>query len=144
MTDHYAILQISRTASPDEVKTAFRKLAHVYHPDKGGDPEKMKALTAAYAILSNPEKRRSYDIQIGVTVRTYTAPNPNGPHVHDPFSAVTFAGRTFCATCPEVQRAGAQMQQSMNDLQQQMAKAQQDFDRMSSWYRQHQRNHYGI
>ena len=74
MTDHYAILQISRTASPDEVKTAFRKLAHVYHPDKGGDPEKMKALTAAYAILSNPEKRRSYDIQIGVTLRTYTPP----------------------------------------------------------------------
>ena len=108
MTDHYAILQISRTASPDEVKTTFRKLAHVYHPDKGGDPEKMKALTAAYAILSNPEKRRSYDIQIGVTVRTYTAPTPNGTHVHDPF------------------------------------KVQQDFDRMSSWYRQHQRNHYGI
>ncbi len=77
MSDHYATLEVSRTASQDDIKRAFHKAAHKHHPDKGGDPEKMKAATQAYSILSNPEKRRSYDIQIGVTIYTPPARNPN-------------------------------------------------------------------
>ena len=60
--DYYDILGVSRTASPAEIKQAFRKLAHQHHPDKGGgDEQKFKEINAAYQVLSNPEKRRQYD-----------------------------------------------------------------------------------
>ena len=60
--DYYEILGVSRTASPAEIKQAFRKLAHQHHPDKhGGDEQKFKEINAAYQVLSNPEKRRQYD-----------------------------------------------------------------------------------
>jgi len=59
--DYYQILGISRNASQDEIKKAFRKLAHKYHPDKGGDEKKFKEINEAYQILSNKEKRTQYD-----------------------------------------------------------------------------------
>jgi len=40
--DYYKILGVEKNATPDEIKRAYRKLAHQYHPDKGGDPEKFK------------------------------------------------------------------------------------------------------
>lgn len=61
MSDYYTILGISRGASNDEVKKAYRRLAHKYHPDKGGDAEKFKQVSEAYQILSNQEKRAQYD-----------------------------------------------------------------------------------
>ncbi|MBM3250670.1 MAG: molecular chaperone DnaJ [Candidatus Nealsonbacteria bacterium] len=61
MKDYYQILGISREASQDEVKRAFHKLAHKYHPDKGGDEKKFKEINEAYQILSNKEKREQYD-----------------------------------------------------------------------------------
>jgi len=65
--DYYKILGVSKTASPDEIKKAFRKLAHQHHPDKsGGDEKKFKEINAAYQVLSNPEKRQQYD-QFGST-----------------------------------------------------------------------------
>lgn len=64
-TDLYEILGVSRSASQDEIRKAYLKLAHKYHPDKtGGDKEaetKLKEINAAYDILKNPEKRRQYD-----------------------------------------------------------------------------------
>lgn len=59
--DYYQILGISRDASGDEVKKAYRKLAHKYHPDKGGDEKKFKEINEAYQILSDKEKRSQYD-----------------------------------------------------------------------------------
>jgi len=59
--DYYQILGISRNASQDEVKRAYRKLAHKYHPDKGGDEKKFKEINEAYQILSDKEKRSQYD-----------------------------------------------------------------------------------
>ncbi len=59
--DYYQILGISRSASQDEIKKAFRKLAHKYHPDKGGDEKKFKEINEAYQVLSNKEKRTQYD-----------------------------------------------------------------------------------
>ena len=60
--DYYAMLGVSRDASPDEIKKAFRKLAHKYHPDKGeGDEVKFKEANEAYQVLSDPEKRKRYD-----------------------------------------------------------------------------------
>lgn len=62
MTDYYDILGVSKTASQDEVKKAFRKQAHKLHPDKsGGDEAKFKELNEAYQVISDPEKRKRYD-----------------------------------------------------------------------------------
>ncbi len=65
--DYYNILGVSRTASADELKKAYRKKAHELHPDKaGGDEAKFKELNEAYQVLSNQEKRGQYD-QYGQT-----------------------------------------------------------------------------
>ncbi len=60
--DYYKILGIEKTASEDDIKRAYRKLAHQYHPDKsGGSEAKFKEINEAYQILSNKEKRSQYD-----------------------------------------------------------------------------------
>jgi len=61
MKDYYQILGVSRQASADEIKKAYYKLAHKYHPDKGGDEKKFKEINEAYQILSNKEKKSQYD-----------------------------------------------------------------------------------
>jgi curved DNA-binding protein len=64
--DYYKILGVSRTITPAELKKAYRKLAQKYHPDKAkGNKEEAEAqfkkISEAYAVLSNPEKRKEYD-----------------------------------------------------------------------------------
>jgi len=59
--DYYQILGVSREASPDEIRKAYHKLAHQYHPDKGGDEKKFKEINEAYQTLSNKEKKAQYD-----------------------------------------------------------------------------------
>ncbi len=60
--DYYSVLGINKTASKDEVKKAFRKLAHKYHPDKkDGDEKKFKEVNEAYSVLSDEKKRQEYD-----------------------------------------------------------------------------------
>ncbi len=60
--DYYKTLGIEKGAGAEEVKKAFRKLAHQYHPDKaGGDEAKFKEINEAYQVLGNEEKRRQYD-----------------------------------------------------------------------------------
>lgn len=61
MKDYYAILGVPRDASEEEIKKAYRRLAHKYHPDKGGNSEKFKEINEAYQVLSNKEKRAQYD-----------------------------------------------------------------------------------
>jgi len=61
MKDYYQILGVSRDASPEEIKKAYYKLAHKYHPDKGGDEKKFKEINEAYQVLSDKEKRAQYD-----------------------------------------------------------------------------------
>ncbi len=63
--DYYKILGISKTATPEEIKKAYRRMAMKYHPDRNkGDreaEERFKEVNEAYAVLSDPEKRRQYD-----------------------------------------------------------------------------------
>jgi len=59
--DYYQILGVSQNASPEEIKKAYYKLAHKYHPDKGGDEKKFKEINEAYQTLSDREKRAQYD-----------------------------------------------------------------------------------
>ena len=61
MKDYYQILGVPKSASSDEIKKAYYKLAHKYHPDKGGDEKKFKEINEAYQILSNKEKKSQYD-----------------------------------------------------------------------------------
>src|SRR5919198_1368133 len=66
--DYYETLGVAKTATDDEVRSAFRKLARKYHPDVAKDKkaaeEKFKEINEAYEVLSDPEKRKKYD-QLG-------------------------------------------------------------------------------
>ena len=63
--DHYEVLGVSRDASPEEVKSAYRRLARQHHPDAnqgdGGAEAEFKSVAAAYEVLSDPDRRRNYD-----------------------------------------------------------------------------------
>ncbi len=62
MKDYYKTLGVSKNSSDEEIKKAFYKLAHKYHPDKaGGDEKKFKEVNEAYQILSDKKKRQQYD-----------------------------------------------------------------------------------
>ncbi len=61
MKDYYHVLGVSKGASADEIKKAYRKLAHEYHPDKGGDAGKFKEINEAYQVLSDTSKKQQYD-----------------------------------------------------------------------------------
>lgn len=77
--NYYDILGIDKKASQDDVKKAFRKLAHKYHPDKqGGDAGKFKEASEAYAVLSDDKKRQAYDMY-GSTASQQTAGASGGP-----------------------------------------------------------------
>lgn len=78
MNDYYQVLGISRDASEQEIKKAYRKLAHKYHPDKGGDEKKFKEINEAYQVLSDQNKRTQYD-QFGKTFEGGAGFEPGGP-----------------------------------------------------------------
>ena len=60
--DYYNILGVNKATSKEEIKKAFRNLAHKYHPDKkGGDEAKFKEVNEAYTVLSDDKKRAEYD-----------------------------------------------------------------------------------
>ena len=59
--DYYKVLGVPRNATKEDIKKAYRKLAHQYHPDKGGDEALFKEVSEAYQVLSNDQKRAQYD-----------------------------------------------------------------------------------
>lgn len=60
-SDYYHILQLPRTASKDDIKKSYKKLALQHHPDRGGDEEKFKQISLAYETLVDDNKRKQYD-----------------------------------------------------------------------------------
>ncbi len=90
--DYYKILEIEKGASSDEIKRAFRKLAHKYHPDKeNGDEQKFKEVNEAYQVLSDEGKRQQYD-QFGTTFDQAGAGGFGG---QNPFGSGGFSSVNF-------------------------------------------------
>ena len=81
--DYYETLGVGRTASPEEIKQAFRKLARLYHPDvaknKAAGEERFKEINEAYEVLGDPAKRRKYD-ELGAHWQDEGPPPTGGPH----------------------------------------------------------------
>jgi molecular chaperone DnaJ len=89
--DYYSVLGVDKKASQDDVKKAFRKLAHKYHPDKsGGDEAKFKEVSEAYAILGDEKKRREYDTY-GQAFAGSTGPRQGGGQGGNPFGGFDFS-----------------------------------------------------
>ena len=94
MENYYNILNVPNTANEDQIKQAYRALAMKYHPDKNPDnkiaEEKFKRISEAYSVLSDPQKRKEYDLSMSnpfsSSGRTYTYNQNTNPFGEDFFS----------------------------------------------------------
>lgn len=90
--DYYEILGVTKSASQEEIKKAFRKLAHEHHPDKkGGNEAKFKEASEAYQVLSDEKKRREYDTY-GHTFNGAGGPGAGGYGGFEGFGGQGFEG----------------------------------------------------
>lgn len=90
--DYYEVLGIKKTASPNEIKSAYKKKAMQHHPDKGGDTNVFKKVNEAYQILSDPNKKGLYD-QYGTVdeqQRRYSSQDFNHQHFENIFENFGF------------------------------------------------------
>jgi curved DNA-binding protein CbpA len=69
VSDLYATLGVDRDADRPTIRRAYRRLARQHHPDSGGDPRLMMRINEAWRVLSQPDRRASYDAQLGRPAR---------------------------------------------------------------------------
>lgn len=108
--DYYQTLGVDESASQDEIRTAYKKLAMKNHPDRGGDTKKFQEISQAYDILSNADKKAQYDAQ-------RKGFNPFGNHSGHPFDHMSemFSFR-FGAGGPQFTHGFRQQQKRNKDL----------------------------
>src|SRR5215472_19157541 len=95
--DYYALLQVAQDADLATIRLAFRRLARLYHPDVAGTGNlaQMQQLNAAYRVLSDPEERRSYDLQRGFLATVTSDSGPHRPSPTAPTTAMTNRSATL-------------------------------------------------
>lgn len=99
--DYYSTLGLKRGATQEDIKKAYRSMAMKHHPDRGGDEKKFKEISAAYDILSNPEKKQMFDAGIDPNNSNNRSGFNQGPFefhfgtgdLNDLFSNFGFGGR---------------------------------------------------
>lgn len=85
--DLYTVLGVPRTASPQEIRKAYKTQAMKHHPDRGGNPDQFRQVTEAYDILSNSDKRSAYDNPQRFNVRSEDVRGGN-PFAGTPFEDI--------------------------------------------------------
>ncbi len=93
--DHYTTLGVSKTATQDEIKRAYRQLAKQHHPDSGGDPEQFKKINHAYSIVGDERKRQEYDYAPDDNYTFQTNTQFNNQNIHDFFRDIFGASAGF-------------------------------------------------
>jgi curved DNA-binding protein len=88
--NYYEKLGVDKSATPDQIKQAYRKLASKFHPDKGGDTAKFQQVEEAYRILSDPQKRSEYDNPPQQMGPNHFHFDFGGGNLHDIFSQFGF------------------------------------------------------
>ncbi|GAC1388584.1 MAG: hypothetical protein NVSMB49_01180 [Ktedonobacteraceae bacterium] len=101
--NYYAVLGVPIDADNDTLKRAYRQLARRFHPDLAGSnsntANEMKRINRAYAVLSDPEKRRSYDVVIGGVLDFRRGPRPRPqPHTFNSAEDMVFDGMSIFST----------------------------------------------
>ena len=86
--DYYQILGVTRNASPQDIKKAYKKASMQHHPDRGGDEEKFKKVNEAYSALKDPQKKQMYD-QFG-TADPQQAQSQQQSHFSQQFGGAQF------------------------------------------------------
>lgn len=102
---HYETLGVATSASSDEIKKAYRKMASKHHPDKGGDTATFQKIEEAYRVLSDPEQRQQYDNPNPFGSGNSNGFNFNGHNIHDIFNQFGFGpGNPFMHRQPQPRR----------------------------------------